>query len=64
MSIRERRETPADPPLRAAVQREQRVTILRADGSEAPGSPVIGQGLVVPWALAVDGNGHVWVSNF
>ena len=34
------------------------------DGSETPGSPVIGQGLVVPWALAVDGNGHVWVSNF
>jgi hypothetical protein len=40
------------------------VTILRPDGSEAPGSPVVGHGLVVPWAIAIDGNGHVWVSNF
>jgi streptogramin lyase len=40
------------------------VTILRPDGSEAPGSPVLGNGVVVPWAIAVDGNDHVWVSNF
>jgi streptogramin lyase len=40
------------------------VTILRSDGSEAPGSPVFGGGVVVPWAIAVDGNDHVWVSNF
>jgi uncharacterized protein (TIGR03000 family) len=40
------------------------VTILRPDGSEAPGSPVIRGGVVVPWAIAVDGNDHIWVSNF
>jgi streptogramin lyase len=40
------------------------VTILRPDGSQAPGSPVIGNGLVGPWAAAVDGNDHVWISNF
>jgi hypothetical protein len=59
-----------DPPLiRAMVSMRQgaeggSITILRPDGSEAPGSPVIGHGLVVPWAIAVDGNGHAWVSNF
>jgi hypothetical protein len=40
------------------------VTILRPDGSQAPGSPVSGNGIVVPWAIAVDGNDHIWVSNF
>jgi len=40
------------------------VTMLRPDGSEAPGSPVFGGGLVGPWAVNVDGNDHVWVSNF
>jgi streptogramin lyase len=40
------------------------VTILRPDGSEAPGSPVFRGGVVVPWAIAVDGNDHIWVSNF
>jgi hypothetical protein len=40
------------------------VTILRSDGSQAPGSPVSGNGIVVPWAIAVDGNDHIWVSNF
>jgi hypothetical protein len=39
------------------------VSILRPDGSEAPGSPVFGHGLAVPWAIAVDGNDHIWVSN-
>jgi len=39
-------------------------TILRPDGSQAPGSPVSGNGIVVPWAIAVDGNDHIWVSNF
>jgi hypothetical protein len=28
-----------------------------------PGSPVVGNGLAVPWAIAVDGNDHIWVSN-
>ena len=40
------------------------VTILRPDGSQAPGSPVEGNGLVGPWAAVVDGNDHVWISNF
>ena len=40
------------------------VTIFRPDGSEAPGSPLFGGGLVVPWAISADGNDHVWVSNF
>jgi hypothetical protein len=40
------------------------VTILRPDGSQAPGSPVYRGGIVVPWAIAVDGNDHIWISNF
>jgi hypothetical protein len=39
------------------------VTILRPDGSHAR-PPVDGNGLFVPWAAAVDGNDHVWISNF
>jgi hypothetical protein len=39
------------------------VSILSPDGSQAPGSPVVGNGLAVPWAIAVDGNDHIWVSN-
>ena len=40
------------------------VTILRPDGSPALGSPVYRGGIVVPWAIAVDGNDHIWISNF
>jgi hypothetical protein len=40
------------------------VTVLRPDGSELPGSPLTGRGLAGPWAIAVDGDDHVWVSNF
>ncbi|MEH2569614.1 Vgb family protein [Bradyrhizobium sp. AZCC 2289] len=39
------------------------VTVLRPDGSKAPFSPVTGKGLAGPWAVAVDGNDNVWVSN-
>jgi hypothetical protein len=38
------------------VSLAQQQTILRPDGSEAPGSPIIGSGLVGPWAAVVDGN--------
>jgi hypothetical protein len=38
------------------------VTILRPDGTEA--RRVDGGGLVGPWAAAVDGDDHVWISNF
>ena len=59
-----------DVPLTRAMNVQQAgpeggsVTILRPDGSEAPGSPIIGSGLVGPWAAVVDGNDHVWISNF
>lgn len=40
------------------------VSALRPDGSEMPGSPFTGAGLAGPFALVVDGNDNVWVSNF
>ncbi|HTY41126.1 MAG TPA: hypothetical protein VMH79_04565 [Thermoanaerobaculia bacterium] len=40
------------------------VTLLRPDGSQFPGSPFTNGGLPGPWAIAVDGNDNVWVSNF
>ena len=40
------------------------VTLLRPDGTEYPGSPFKGGGLPGPWAVVVDGNDNVWISNF
>ena len=40
------------------------VTVLRPDGSKAPGTPIYGNGLFCPWAAAVDGDDNVWISNF
>lgn len=40
------------------------VALLRPDGTEYPGSPFIGGGLPGPWAVVVDGNDNVWISNF
>ena len=40
------------------------LTVLRADGAEAKFSPVYGKGIYGPWAISVDGNDNVWVSNF
>ena len=40
------------------------VTLLRPDGTKYPGSPFIGGGLPGPWAVVVDGNDNVWISNF
>jgi len=40
------------------------VTLLRPDGTQYPGSPFKGTGLPGPWAVAVDGNDNVWISNF
>jgi hypothetical protein len=40
------------------------VTLLRPDGSQYPGSPFTGGGLAGPWAVAVDGNDNIWISNF
>ena len=38
--------------------------LLRLDGSPYPGSPFTGGSLPGPWAVAVDGDDNVWVSNF
>ena len=40
------------------------VTLLRPDGSQYPGSPFTAGGLPGPWAVVVDGNDNVWISNF
>jgi len=40
------------------------VTVLQPDGSQLPGSPFKGGGLPGPWAVVIDGNDNVWVSNF
>jgi hypothetical protein len=40
------------------------VVLLKADGSQFPGSPFTGSSLPGPWAAAVDGNDNVWISNF
>ena len=38
--------------------------LLRPDGTQYPGSPFKGGGLPGPWAVVVDGNDNVWISNF
>ena len=40
------------------------LTVLRPDGTEASFSPVYGKGISGPWAVSVDGNDNIWVSNF
>ena len=41
------------------------VSVLRADGSPAPGSPFNPTGSIWgAWAVSIDGNDHAWVSNF
>jgi hypothetical protein len=40
------------------------VTLLRPDGSAYAGSPFTGGGLPGPWAVVIDGDDNVWVSNF
>ena len=40
------------------------VTVLRPDGTPYPGSPFKSGGLPGPWAVVVDGNDNVWISNF
>ena len=39
-------------------------SLLRPDGTPYPGSPFKGGGLPGPWAVVVDGNDNVWISNF
>jgi hypothetical protein len=40
------------------------ITLLKPDGTEFPGSPFKNGGMPGPWAVVVDGNDNVWVSNF
>ncbi len=40
------------------------LTVLHPDGGEAAFSPVYGKGIYGPWAVSVDGNDNIWVSNF
>ncbi len=40
------------------------LTVLKSDGTEAAFSPIYGKGLYGPWAVSVDGNDNIWVSNF
>jgi hypothetical protein len=40
------------------------MTLFRPDGTEAPGSPFTGPYLPGPWAVVVDGDDQVWISDF
>jgi hypothetical protein len=40
------------------------VSMLRPDGSPAPGSPFNPGSIWGAWAVSIDGNDHAWVSNF
>ena len=40
------------------------LTVLHPDGTEAEFSPIYGKGIFGPWAVSVDGNDNIWVSNF
>ena len=40
------------------------LTVLHPDGTEAKFSPIYGKGISGPWAVSVDGNDNIWVSNF
>jgi hypothetical protein len=40
------------------------ISMLRPDGSPAPGSPFHGGGAWGAWGVVIDGNDQVWVSNF
>lgn len=40
------------------------ITMLRPDGTPAPGSPFHAGGTWGSWAIAIDGNDQVWSSNF
>jgi hypothetical protein len=40
------------------------VSLLRPDGSAAPGSPFNPGSIWGAWAVSIDGNDHAWISNF
>jgi hypothetical protein len=39
------------------------LTVFGPDGTEASFSPVYGKGIYAPWAVSVDGNDNIWISN-
>jgi len=39
------------------------ITVLRPDGSQHSFSPISGKGIATPWAISVDGNDNIWISN-
>jgi hypothetical protein len=39
------------------------ITVFRPDGTEASFSPIYGKGIYAPWAVSVDGNDNIWISN-
>lgn len=58
-----------DPDLTRAMAKQTAsdggsVTLLKPDGSQFPGSPFTAGGLPGPWAVVVDGDDNVWISNF
>ncbi len=39
------------------------ITVFRPDGTQASFSPMSGKGIATPWAVTVDGNDNVWITN-
>ena len=71
MLLDAKRDRNPDPVLTSAMAKQNSghweggsVTVLKPDGSQMPFSPVSGHGLAGPWAVAVDGDDNVWISNF
>ena len=71
MLVDAKRNRNPDPVLTSAMAKQNSghweggsVTVLKPDGSQMPFSPVSGHGLAGPWAVAVDGDDNVWISNF
>jgi streptogramin lyase len=40
------------------------ISVLRPDGSQHSFSPITGNGISTPWAISVDGNDNIWITNF
>ncbi|MGE5336052.1 MAG: hypothetical protein ACM3JL_01350 [Nitrososphaerota archaeon] len=40
------------------------VTLIKSNGEVAPGNPIRGGGVRIPWGVAIDGADNVWVANF
>jgi streptogramin lyase len=40
------------------------ISVFRSEGSQAAFSPISGKGIATPWAITVDGNDNIWITNF